>query len=109
MKDDRADNQAFTVGTGKGTTILEFVSTLAALYGKSVSPIVGEKFRPADSRHMVADISKLQQIGYQPRVSLAEGLKRYSTWILEGPRAEDSFSAALQSLETMRIVRSTRS
>ena len=52
--------QAFTVGTGKGTTILEFVSTLAALYGKSVSPIVGEKFRPADSRHMVADISKLQ-------------------------------------------------
>lgn len=80
LRDPRADYQAFNVGTGKPTSISEIASLLIKLYGKKMEPAVVGKYRLGDIRHCFADISRLAQLGFQPKVSLEEGLRYLAQW-----------------------------
>ena len=51
------------------------------IVGRPIKKNFVEKAR-GDARHTSADVSKAQKIlGYQPQISLAEGLKREWEWI----------------------------
>lgn len=70
----------FNVGTGRSVTILNLVSALGQLFETHVTP----KHIPAragDVRFSRARIEKIQKaLGYEPDVSLEEGLKRTLDW-----------------------------
>lgn len=71
-----APGQVFNIGTGRGTTILDLVHNLNQLLGKKIKPVHAPA-RAGDVRHSLADISKAQRdLGYDPNISLVEGLKR---------------------------------
>jgi CDP-paratose 2-epimerase len=83
---------AFNIGGGPTNSIslLELLDLLAELHGGDIS-VRFEDWRAADQRYYVADTSKFSGLtGWQPRVSVREGVRRLYEWIRTG---EDQFSA----------------
>jgi UDP-N-acetylglucosamine 4-epimerase len=73
-----AAGEAFNIATGQAVTLLDLLKRMGELLGCSVDP----RFEPArkgDVRASLADVRKAERLlGYRPRVSLDEGLKRTS-------------------------------
>jgi len=65
----------FNIGTGKPSSILDLAGTLIELYDKKFSPDVIYKFRNGDIRDCYADISKIRALGFEPELSLKQGLE----------------------------------
>jgi dTDP-L-rhamnose 4-epimerase len=78
---DAANYQVFNVGTGRATTVLDFVHTLGKIYGREVRLELRGEFRLGDARHLVTDASRLRSLGWSPQVPIEEGLRRYAAWI----------------------------
>jgi dTDP-L-rhamnose 4-epimerase len=105
MESDAANGQVFNVGTGHGTSVMEFACLLRDAYKVKVDPITPGEFRPMDFRHLIADNSKIASLGWKPTVTVADGVRRYAEWILSKPRPSEYFSKAEQVLKQMRIIR----
>ncbi len=103
-----ADYQAFNVGTGVATRVLDFVSTLGKVYSREVVPVLRNQFRPGDSRHLFSDASRLRALGWKPEVSVEEGLRRYAAWIQRFTSVEEYFSEAEKILQSTRVVMDSR-
>jgi dTDP-L-rhamnose 4-epimerase len=99
-----ANYQAFNVGTGIGTSVLDFIACLAKVYGREVNPELRGEFRPGDVRHLVTDASRLRALGWTPQVLLEEGLLRYAKWIQSYTSVEEYFSEAELLLKNTRVV-----
>jgi nucleoside-diphosphate-sugar epimerase len=66
----------YNVGTGKSVTLLELVSALNRVLGKSVIPAHGPP-RAGDIRHSRAKIDRIRaDLGFEPHLSFEEGLRR---------------------------------
>ena len=67
----------FNIGSGSSTSIQTLCDKLMKLEKKTV-PIIQEKtlLRKDDIPEIRADISKIKQLGWEPKISLDEGLKR---------------------------------
>lgn len=79
---------AYNVGTGVSTSLATLANRwcdIAASRGlPAVDPEICGKFRVGDTRHCVSDSSMLTKaIGWEPRVTLEEGLPAVADWILE--------------------------
>jgi UDP-glucose 4-epimerase len=71
-----AAGNVYNIGTGSSTTVLDLVNNLNRLLGTQITPTHGPP-RAGDVRHSQADISGARRdLGYEPTVSFAEGLKR---------------------------------
>jgi dTDP-L-rhamnose 4-epimerase len=105
MESSAADGQVFNVGTGIGTTVMDFACLLRDAYSARVDPLLSREFRPLDVRHLALDNQKLAALGWKPSTSVAMGVKRYADWILSKPRPTEYFTQAAETLRQMRIVR----
>ncbi len=103
MKKNNANYNAFNVGTGTPTNILEIAEILSKLYGKDVRPEIVNKYRAGDIRHCYADISKIRKIGFEPKVRFEDGMKKLVEWgkIQE---ARDLSEIATQELVSRNLV-----
>jgi len=109
MEHAAANDQVFNVGTGVATSVYEFASTLARLYGKpELTPFLPNEFRPLDLRNLVTDNRKLKSIGWQPRSTWQEGLAAYVAWIQSQDRPEVYFERALEELRRVGMVKSVK-
>ena len=99
LENARADYQVFNVGTGQATTITALAELLQECLEKTGTVEYPGRFRPGEVRHMVAEVSKLAQLGFQSEVTLREGLKQYVSWLgTQGPILE-RFANAERQLE----------
>lgn len=101
---DEANGQVYNVGTGVGTTVLDFITILSGIYGCEVHPALRGDFRPGDCRHLVTDASRIRGLGWTPQVMAHEGLQRYADWIRGFSTVEDYFSVVEQSLKDTHVV-----
>lgn len=94
-----AAGKVFNVGSGRSHTVLEVAEELAkVLEREDLEPEITGKYRMGDIRHCFADIRLAREVlGFQPRVSLEEGLKELAGW-LGGQLAHDRVSEARQEL-----------
>ncbi|WP_132060347.1 NAD-dependent epimerase/dehydratase family protein [Halorussus amylolyticus] len=68
--------EAFNVGTGASVTVNELAETVVDVTGTDAD-IEHVEARPGDIRHSEASVSKAREVlGYEPRVSLEEGLRK---------------------------------
>lgn len=80
----------FNVGLGGVTTLLDLYEMIYAGMLELGAPCEGirprhEEFRVGDIRHSRADISRArEQLGYAPRTSMQEALKRTMKWLSAG-------------------------
>ena len=68
--------KVYNVGCGRSVSILELAAATGAILGTQLEPQFGPP-RVGDVRHSQADIACAQkELGYQPRVSFEDGLRR---------------------------------
>ncbi len=73
----------FNVATGRGTTVNVLASVMASLWGGEPG-VRHVEARPGEVRHSRAAIGKAREaFGFEPRVGLEEGLRRYLRWFRE--------------------------
>ena len=71
---------AYNVGTGTSVTIQELAETIVDVTG-STAEITHTEGRDGDIRHSKADIAAIRsELGYEPTVSLHEGLEQTVEW-----------------------------
>ncbi|MDY6805498.1 MAG: GDP-mannose 4,6-dehydratase, partial [Cyanobacteriota bacterium] len=76
-----AVGQVFNIGGGSRVVLTEVIDTMEQIVGRPIRRNFVEAAR-GDARHTSADVSKAKEIlGYQPQVSLAEGLRREWEWM----------------------------
>jgi UDP-glucose 4-epimerase len=79
--------QVMNVACGQRISLLDLVDGLNELLGVHISPDFAPP-RPGDVKHSCADISKAGSLlGYEPRISLHEGLARTLAWFRANTRA----------------------
>ncbi|MBD2611631.1 MAG: NAD-dependent epimerase/dehydratase family protein [Nostoc sp. ZfuVER08] len=77
----QAVGEIFNIGGGSRVVLAEVLDTIEQIVGKPIKRNHIEKAM-GDARHTAADISKAQKLlGYQPQVSLTEGLTQEWQWI----------------------------
>jgi nucleoside-diphosphate-sugar epimerase len=76
----RASGRVFNIGTGTRVNLNEIVAALGQISGKPLKPRYDSP-RDGDIRDSQADISHARAVlGYEPTVSLDEGLQRTFDW-----------------------------
>jgi len=104
MERPEADYQAFNVGTGQVTTVLDVARLLSQELGKEITPHIEGRFRQGDIRHCFADIGKIQrELGYAPQVRFEDGIPELVRWVRK-QTAEDRFEQVEQELAAKSLV-----
>jgi len=76
----RVAGQVFNIATGRRITLKEAFEALQGLTSYPGQPKYGPE-RGGDIKHSLADISKAEAgLGYKPKVSFEEGLRRTAEW-----------------------------
>ena len=76
-----AVGEVFNIGGGSRVVLAEVINIMERIVGRPIKKNFVEKAR-GDARHTSADVSKAKEIlGYQPQVSLEEGLRREWEWV----------------------------
>ena len=101
----KANGSVYNVGTGKPTEILRVAAMIGKLLGKSADPAVEGAFRLGDVRHIVADISRISDLGFKATVDLQEGIRRYLSWVESQGKIKDYFSQVYASLMQDKVIR----
>ena len=74
------EHQVVNIAFGERTTLNELWQNITSLLGVDLQPNYRD-FRAGDVKHSLASINKAQQlIGYDPEVSVKDGLKRSVDW-----------------------------
>ena len=76
-----ADFQAFNVGSGKPTTVLEYADLLRAKLSLNIGLTVSGEYRRGDNRHSVSSIEKLRLLGWSPKRDLSAILDDFLAWV----------------------------
>jgi nucleoside-diphosphate-sugar epimerase len=71
--------EIYNIGTMEEITMGQLARNMGALWGKSISVIPG-KPAPGGTPRRCPDIKKLKSLGFEPRISLDEGLQRTIRW-----------------------------
>jgi dTDP-L-rhamnose 4-epimerase len=105
LESDAASFGTFNIGTGRAISINEITRMPATHLSKSIEPEIVGTYREGDIRHCVADISRARaQLGYQPRVTLEQGIPELMRWVKE-QQAETDSKKATAELEQRQLVR----
>ena len=104
MENAAVDGLPVNVGSNVATPIVDLAYLIADALSVPIEPIVRGEFRPGEMRDLQSDITRAQLIGYQPQVSLADGIARYMAWIRTQGQVKDYFAAAEAILRQKRAV-----
>ncbi len=81
---DAADGYVMNVGGGHRITVNDLVAHLREITGSKSEVIYSDK-QKGDAEHTLADVSLAKKlIGYEPEITIDEGLKLYSMWHRKG-------------------------
>ena len=78
---DAAIGRTINLGSGRELTINELAETVAGVAGRPGADVQHDTGRPGDVLRLCADMTLARELlGYEPRVSLADGLMQLRAW-----------------------------
>lgn len=104
MESDRLDGLPVNIGSNVATAVADMAHMISDALGIRIEPILRGEFRPGEMRDLQSDTTRAQQIGYQPTVSVPDGIAHYLAWIRSQGDIKDYFAAAETLLKQKRIV-----
>jgi CDP-paratose 2-epimerase len=102
---DNVRGQAFNVGGGveNAVSVREVLGQIAGALGRAPR-LDWQDWRAADQRYYVSNVERLNQaLGWRPQVSVAEGLRRLTAWLLEARAQATRQPVALVSDDTAAV------
>jgi len=104
LEADLPDGLVMNLGAGRATSVTTLVAELLAASGFDVPVGVTGQYRVGDIRHCFADLAAAREaIGFEPKVSLREGLSRFAAWASAQPAYEDRLDAAMAELQARKL------
>ncbi len=81
LQSDEASGQAYNVGSGRSTTILEYARSVLGRIPNPAGLDVSGEYRRGDNRHSVSSVDKLSGLGWKPKRGLDAILDDFLEWI----------------------------
>lgn len=104
LESNSANNEIFNVGSGNPVSIKVLAEILASIYKVKKTPEITNKFRKGDTRHCIADISKIKsKLNYKPTILLDDGMKEFVEWASKS-KSKDKVSEAHSELKKRGMV-----
>jgi len=105
---DKLDGLPVNAGSGRATSVRDLAGIIATQLGISIAPLARGEFRPGEIRSLISDISRIRTIGYEPQITIEQGIARYIDWIKTQGAVEDYFAKAEAGLRAKGIVQSIK-
>lgn len=105
LDDPRADGQAFNVGSGRATTVVEYARVLQQKMRAPITPEIPGTYRVGDVRHTVSSVGKLESLGWKAMKGLHEIFDDYLAWLDATPDSGDYLTPAAQAMDRSGVVR----
>ncbi len=105
---DKLDGLPVNVGSGRATSVADLARLIAGRLGIDMEPLARGEFRPGEIRSLISDISRIRTVGYEPQVTLEQGIGRYLDWIATQGEVADYFTDAEAGLRAKGIVQSVK-
>jgi len=105
LRKKEADFQIYNVGGGKAYTVKEFYKQAANIFNKDITPNINNEYRYGDTRHIISDISKLKELGWEPNVPIEQSIEEYKQYLEEVVDIEDVLDFQRNRMKDSRIVR----
>lgn len=80
--EDMPDTEVFNIGRGEQVNLMDFVHTIESCVGKEALIEYAPK-HPADTVETWSNTEKLGKLGYQPKISITEGVSKFYDWYSE--------------------------
>jgi dTDP-L-rhamnose 4-epimerase len=81
LEKEEANGQAFNVGGGCATTILEYAHRVLGLIPSLAGIDISSQYRRGDNRHSVSSIDKLKRLGWKPQRGMDDILGDFLEWV----------------------------
>ena len=104
----KLDGLAVNAGSGRATSVRDLAGIIARQLGIDIAPLARGEFRPGEIRSLISDISRIRTVGYEPQVTLEDGIGRYIDWIRTQGPVDDYFAKAEAGLKAKGIVQPVR-
>ena len=105
---DKLDGLPVNVGSGRATAVRDLAGIIAEKLGIDIAPLARGEFRPGEIRSLISDISRICTIGYEPSVTIEQGIGRYIDWIRTQGPVDDYFAKAEAGLRAKGIVQNVK-
>lgn len=102
---DVPDGATFNLGAGEPTSVIMLAQQLLSSASLSAPIEITGQFRLGDIRHCYADLTQARSLlGFEPKISLAEGLSRFCNWAQTQPVHEDKLDIATAELLERKLM-----
>jgi dTDP-L-rhamnose 4-epimerase len=81
LESDEANFQAFNVGSGQSTTVLEYANLVRGKLSTDVQISLSGEYRRGDNRNSVSNVDKLKMLGWVPKHDLSAILEDFLAWV----------------------------
>lgn len=100
IKKDEANGEVFNVGLGEAIDVLTVANTLVKAYDSNSKITISKNYRLGDIRHNYADLTKIKdKLGFEPKVSFEEGIKRFTSWVEKQEVVEDKYEKSIKEMK----------
>ena len=71
--------EIYNIGNGRAENLIDFIGEIETACGKKAEMRL-LPMQPGDVPATVADIGKIEKLGYRPTTNITEGVKRFVEW-----------------------------
>ena len=99
-----ADFEAFNVGSGVATTVLDYAAAVQARLNANVGVQISREYRRGDNRNSVSSIDKLSQLGWKPQRDISTILDDFLCWIESIGGIPQDIPDAYRDMQTTGVI-----
>jgi dTDP-L-rhamnose 4-epimerase len=104
LRKDEADFQAFNVGSGRSTSVLDYAQAVREKVQRSVDFLLPGEYRRGDNRHSVSSIAKLKALGWSPKRGLSTILEDFLDWVKQTGGIPEELQDAYSDMKESGVV-----
>jgi dTDP-L-rhamnose 4-epimerase len=104
---DDADFQAFNVGSGRSTCVLDYAQIVREKVSRCVDIRIPGEYRRGDNRHSVSSIERLRALGWCPKHDLSTVLDDFVDWVERSGGIPEELTDAYSDMKQSGVVLSS--
>jgi dTDP-L-rhamnose 4-epimerase len=107
LQKEDADFQAFNVGSGRSTSVLDYAQAVRDRVGRNVDFLLPGEYRRGDNRNSVSSIQKLSALGWAPVRGLSAVFDDFLEWVDRSGGIPEKLTDAYSDMKQSGVVLAT--